>query len=78
MALLVRSPEGEAQATDRASTGHHGPDGQMWTEGFQEWVYREQIKYIPELQSVRGMSPWNLHDFRALLRRRLHGLVGGE
>ena len=54
-----------------ALSGHHGPDDQMWTEEFQERLYREQTKYIPQLQSVRGMSPWILHDFRAPLRQNL-------
>jgi len=51
-----------------AVAGHHGSPDQMWTEEYQAELYRRQTETIPRLKSVRGLSPWILHDFRAPFR----------
>ena len=55
-----------------APAGHHGPADQMWTEEFQERIYRQQTKIISELKSVRGLTPWILYDFRAPFRLNMY------
>lgn len=47
-----------------APAGRHGTRDEMFTEEFQERVYREQIRVISETPYVQGMSPWILYDFR--------------
>ena len=54
-----------------ALAGRHGPDDEMWTEEFQEWLYQKQIESISKLQSVRGLTPWILYDFRSPSRQNL-------
>ncbi len=51
-----------------ALSGHHGTKDTMWTEEFQAEIYRKQTEYVPQLKSVRGLSPWILYDFRAPFR----------
>lgn len=57
-----------------AKFGHHGDDGQIWTEEFQAAVYAAQVAMIEANRSdtgrgpVAGMSPWILKDFRAPVR----------
>ncbi len=52
--------------------GKHGSDDERWTEEYQEWIYQKQVEYIQLLKSVRGMTPWILHDFRAPFRQNLY------
>ncbi len=57
-----------------AKAGHHGDDGQIWTEEFQAAVYAEHVKMVEANRSdigrgaVAGLSPWILKDFRAPVR----------
>ncbi len=57
-----------------AKAGHHGDDGQIWTEEFQAAVYAAHIEMVDANRSdtgrgaVAGMSPWILKDFRAPVR----------
>jgi beta-glucuronidase len=57
-----------------AKAGHHGDDGQIWTEEFQAAVYAAHGEMVEANRSdldrgaVAGMSPWILKDFRAPVR----------
>lgn len=57
-----------------AKFGHHGDEGQIWTEEFQAALYRAHVRMIDANRSdtqagaVAGMSPWILKDFRAPVR----------
>jgi len=57
-----------------AKAGHHGDDGQIWTEEFQAAVYAQHVKMVENNRSdtgrgaVAGLSPWILKDFRAPVR----------
>ena len=57
-----------------AKAGHHGDDGQIWTEEFQAAVYAAHVQMVEANRSdtgggaVAGMSPWILKDFRAPVR----------
>ncbi len=57
-----------------AKAGHHGDDGQIWTEEFQAAVYAAHVEMVEANRSdtgrgaVAGMSPWILKDFRAPVR----------
>ncbi|MEL7002339.1 MAG: glycoside hydrolase family 2 TIM barrel-domain containing protein [Bacteroidota bacterium] len=44
---------------------HHGDSLTRWTEEYQEYLYREQIKMLKKIPSLRGMTPWILADFRS-------------
>lgn len=51
-----------------APAGHHGGKDQMWTEEYQDEVYKKQVEIIAGLEPIKGMTPWILHDFRAPFR----------
>ncbi len=44
---------------------YRGPKEQRWTEDYQEWLYREQLKMLRQIPTLRGMTPWILCDFRS-------------
>lgn len=49
-----------------AVAGYHGDKTQIWTEEYQEELYRKSLKMIDErMSSVAGISPWILMDFRS-------------
>lgn len=48
-----------------AEAGNHGTADEMFTEEFQERVYREQVRVIAKTPYIKGMSPWILYDFRS-------------
>ncbi len=54
-----------------ALAGHMGPREHLWTEGYQAWLYEENIKLIERTPGCVGLSPWVLKDFRS--PRRWHG-----
>lgn len=56
-----------------APYGNHGDSLTVWTEEFQERVYRHQIPMLSRIPSLSGMSPWILMDFRSP-RRQLPGI----
>lgn len=46
--------------------GYHGDSKTMWTEEYQEWYYKEQVKMMKRMPAnFMGMSPWLLVDFRS-------------
>ena len=51
-----------------AKYGHHGDDGEIWTEEFQAAVYEAQIEMIAANDDCAGLSPWILKDFRTPMR----------
>jgi beta-glucuronidase len=46
-----------------AKAGHHGSLHEMFTEEYQENLYRRQIETITKLDYIKGMTPWILYDF---------------
>lgn len=42
-----------------------GPASGLFSEAYRTEVYRRQIDILGRLDYIRGMSPWNLYDFRA-------------
>jgi beta-glucuronidase len=56
-----------------ALQGMHGDSLTRWTEEFQEYVYKEQVKLMRRIPHLNGMSPWILADFRSP-RRSLPGI----
>ncbi|MGK2927739.1 MAG: glycoside hydrolase family 2 protein [Lysobacterales bacterium] len=56
--------------------GYRGEREQIWTEDHQAWMYRETLKMLDAIPSLRGMTPWILVDFRSP-RRNLVGVQNG-
>jgi beta-glucuronidase len=56
-----------------APAGNHGDPDSVWTEEFQANFYEHQIKMVTKIESLAGMSPWVLMDFRSP-RRFLPGV----
>ncbi len=52
---------------------HHGDTLSVWTEEYQENLYRHQIGMIKKIPFLRGITPWILVDFRSP-RRHLPGI----
>ena len=48
-----------------AKFGLHGDKDARWTEEFQEHLYIETLKMLSNIESLRGISPWVLVDFRS-------------
>ena len=49
-----------------AVAGYHGDKTQIWTEEYQEELYKKTLKMIDErMPPVAGISPWILMDFRS-------------
>ena len=48
-----------------ALQGFHGSKDQIWTEEFQEEIYKESVKMLDKIPQLRGMTPWILADFRS-------------
>ncbi len=55
-----------------AKAGHHGTITDKGTEECQEYVYKCQIEMLKNIDYIKGMTPWILHDFRC--PRRTHYL----
>ncbi len=55
---------------------YRGDSLTRWTEDYQEYLYREQIKMLSQIPALRGMTPWILADFRSP-RRNLPGIQDG-
>jgi beta-glucuronidase len=53
--------------------GEHGDASHRWTEEYQAEVYRYNLAMLDHFDSLRGMSPWILMDFRSP-RRPLPGI----
>jgi beta-glucuronidase len=48
-----------------ALQGYHGDSTTRWSEEYQEFLYRETLKMLEQIDQLRGMSPWILADFRS-------------
>lgn len=49
-----------------AVAGYHGDKSMIWTEEYQEELYRKTLKMIDERATpIAGISPWVLVDFRS-------------
>ena len=59
-----------------APYGFYGDSLTRWTEDFQDYFYRQQIKMLNKIKFLRGTSPWVLADFRSP-RRLLPGIQDG-
>lgn len=56
-----------------AKQGLHGSSDAVWTEEYQESLYRHQVAMLRRIPFLAGMSPWILKDFRSP-RRPLPGI----
>lgn len=56
-----------------AKAGLHGSADSLWTEEYQEKLYRAQVAMLQRIPFLAGVSPWVLKDFRSP-RRPLPGV----
>ncbi len=56
--------------------GMHGDSLTRWSEEYQEYYYRENLKMVNKIPQLRGTTPWILVDFRSP-RRVLPGIQDG-
>jgi beta-glucuronidase len=56
-----------------AKAGLHGSPDSLWTEEYQEKLYRAQVPMLQRIPFLAGVSPWVLKDFRSP-RRPLAGV----
>ncbi|NVO20860.1 MAG: beta-glucuronidase [Bacteroidetes bacterium] len=56
--------------------GMHGDSLTRWSEEYQEYFYKENLKMISKIPQLRGTTPWILVDFRSP-RRVLPGIQDG-
>ena len=56
-----------------AKFGYHADTLTVWSEEFQENLYKHQVNMLKRISFLRGMSPWILRDFRSP-RRPLPGI----
>lgn len=47
-----------------AMSGHHGSRDDKGTEECQKYVYEQQIRFLKDIDYIKGMTPWILYDFR--------------
>jgi len=52
-----------------AKAGLHGPQTNMFTEEYEDYVFRQQFLMLDKIPFLRGMSPWVLTDFRSPMRQ---------
>jgi beta-glucuronidase len=48
-----------------ALQGLHGTCNDIWTEEYQEYLYRETLAMLEKIPQLRGITPWILADFRS-------------
>ena len=50
--------------------GNHGPDdnANLWTEEYQEKLYKDNVTMFSHIPFLAGTCPWNLYDFRTPFR----------
>ena len=53
-----------------AKAGLHSEKATIWSEEYQEKVYKSQLSMLEKSDFVQGMSPWILKDFRSHMRQR--------
>jgi beta-glucuronidase len=51
-----------------ARQGRRGGPVAIWSEDYQARVYVRQLEFLEKSESIRGISPWILKDFRAPYR----------
>lgn len=51
-----------------AKAGIHSDKATIWSEEYQEKVYQAQLSMLAKSESVQGLSPWILKDFRSPYR----------
>ena len=56
-----------------AKFGFHGDSLTVWSEEYQESLYKHQLAMLQKIPFLSGMSPWILMDFRSP-RRQLAGI----
>ncbi len=56
--------------------GLHGDSLTRWSEEYQEYFFRENLKMVSKIPQLRGTTPWILVDFRSP-RRVLPGIQDG-
>lgn len=59
-----------------ALAGLHGDSLTRWSEEYQAYFYRENLKMVAAIPQLRGLTPWILTDFRSP-RRVLPGIQDG-
>jgi beta-glucuronidase len=63
-----------------AVPGRHGASDELWTEEYQEEIYRNQLDAILGCGNVAGLAPWLLYDFKTPRRlnehQRMYNLKG--
>jgi beta-glucuronidase len=55
---------------------HNEEEPVIWTEEYQDFLYRETLKMMDNISQLRGFTPWILADFRSP-RRFLPGIQDG-
>jgi beta-glucuronidase len=48
-----------------APYGNHGDSLTRWSEEYQEYFYKQQIKMLKRIPFLKGVTPWILADFRS-------------
>jgi beta-glucuronidase len=48
--------------------GRHGDADEIWTEEYQDNLYRHQLGMVERMPNLAGLTPWVLMDFRSPLR----------
>lgn len=51
-----------------APAGRHGDADEIWTEEYQDNLYRQQLAMIDQMPNLAGLTPWVLMDFRSPAR----------
>ncbi len=47
-----------------ALAGHQGTDDKLFSENYQQEVYKKQLEILGQAPYIKGLSPWILYDFR--------------
>ena len=48
-----------------ALQGYHGTDQEIWTEEYQENLYKKTVNMLDKIPQLRAITPWILADFRS-------------
>ena len=48
-----------------ALQGYHGDEQTIWSEAYQNALYRETLPTLMRIPQISGISPWILVDFRS-------------
>jgi beta-glucuronidase len=51
-----------------AQYGRHGDSDEIWTEEYQENLFKHQFAMVERMPNIAGMTPWVLMDFRSPTR----------